>query len=193
MSESSLRRKTRGPSPSGAARGDDALSEVRDAAAEMAHRVASGTREVKEQVMQKAAELTRAVADGVREEAEKFFDEQKGKVGSKIDSAGKAIKQAAHALRAVKAEGVADAADAAAGRFRDASDYIEERSLGEILSDAQDVARRHPGIVLGGLFLTGLLAARFVKASASREDSQDGGSAGSKSRGATSRRAARAR
>jgi hypothetical protein len=202
MSESSLRRKSPGSNPSrkGGDRGGDgekALRQVREQAAEMAGRVMSGTREVKEQVMQKASELTRAVADGVREEAEKFFDEQKGKLGTKVDRVGKAINQAAHALHAVKADPLADAVDAAGERFKLASSYIEERNLGELISDAEDVARRHPAVMLGGLFVTGLLVARFVKASASREESGSGTSAARESGGAGKQsrngRAARAR
>jgi hypothetical protein len=210
MSESNLRRNARSSNRSNSKGGsraagggrrdepDDALGQVRDTAVEVAGRVISGTREIKEQVMEKAAQLGRAVADGVKEEAEKFFDEQKGKLGDKVDRFGKMINQAAHALRAVKADPVAEAVDSAAGRFRDASSYIEDRSLGDILSDAEDVARRHPGLMLGGLFLTGLLAARFVKASASREESVGGGRSRSRaSRGArgrgSDRRAARSR
>ena len=201
MSESSLRRKSPGPSPSrgrgGGNEAERALRQVREQATEMAERVISGTREAKEQVMQKASEFTRAVADGVREEAEKFFDEQKGKLGTKVDRVSKMINQAAHALHAVKADPIAEAVDAAGERFKQASSYLEERSLGDLISDAEDVARRHPGMMLGGLFVTGLLAARFVKASASREDEGAGGSGARESRGSGKQsrngRAARAR
>jgi hypothetical protein len=204
MSESSLRRSSpRSDRPRrGGTEAEDALREVRDMAADMAERVVSGTREVKEQVMQKASELTRAVADGVKEEAEKFFGEQKGKLGDKAKRVGKAINQAAHALHAVKADPLAEAVDAAAERIKQASSYLEERNLGDLVSDAEDVARRHPALLLGGLFVTGLLAARFVKASASREgeaeESDASGRSGSrKSRGESKNsrngRAARAR
>jgi len=187
MSESSLRRSSPRPDRSrrsggGNAGADDVLRDMRERAADMAERVVSGTREVKEQVMQKASELTRAVADGVREEAEKFFDEQKGKLGDKAKRVGKAINQAAHALHAVKADPLAEAVDAAAERINEASSYLEERNLGDLVSDAEDVARRHPALLLGGLFVTGLIAARFIKASASREDEDSGTSGRSGSR-----------
>jgi len=187
MSESGLRRHTgnTSPAPRGrAGRSRDTsdtpevvLREVRDKAADVAQRLANGTREVKEQVMQKASELSRALADGVKEEAERFFDEQKGKLAGQAKSAGKMINQAAHALHAVKADGVADAIDAAAERFQQASEYIEERTLSDLLSDTGDLARRYPGFVIGGLFLTGLVAARFAKASANRDQQEEGGAA----------------
>jgi len=157
--------------------GQDVLREVRELkekAAEVAQRVAGGARAAKEQVMQKAADVTRAVADGVKEEAERIFDDQKGRIGSKVERWGKTIHQAAHALHAVKAEGAADMVDAAAERVGNVSSYLEERSLSDLLSDAEDVARRHPGIMLGGMFVAGLVAARFLKASAERDS--DGGS-----------------
>ena len=164
MSESRLQRS------SGRRSEPDPLRDVREKAAEVARRVANTASVAKEQVMRKAADMTRAVTDGVKEEAERFFDQQKGRLGEKVERVSKAIHQAAHALHAVKADGVAEAVDAAAERFEQASNYIEERTLSDLISDTEDVARRHPGIMLGGLFLTGLVAARFVKASASREE-----------------------
>ncbi len=198
MSESGLRRKNRNSSSRpGGGQADDVLREVRQKAAGVAERVRAGTRDVKEQVMQKASELTRAVTDGVKEEAERFFDEQKGKLGSKVQRVSKVINQAAHALHAVKADAVAEAVDAAAERVEQASSYIEERTLSDLIADAEDVARRHPGLMLGGLFLTGVLAARFAKASATPERSAGGASrsrrTGSASRAGRNGRAARRR
>ena len=170
---------------------DEALSLVREKAADVAGRVINGTREVKEQVMQKAADLTRAVSEGVRDEANKFFDEQKGKLGAKAHRVAKAINQAAHALHAVKADNIAEAVDSAGGRVEQAAGYVEERSLSDLMADAEDVARRHPGIMLGGLFVTGLVAARFIKASASRDESD--GERNASSRSSRNGRARRAR
>ena len=125
--------------------------------------------------MQKAADVTRAVAEGVREEAERIFDEQKGKIGTSAGRWGKAIRQAAHALHAVKADGAAEVVDSLAERVDGVSDYLDERSLRGLLSDASGVARRHPTVTLGGMFAAGLLAARFLKASASRDEAEDSG------------------
>ena len=193
MSESGLRRRTssrpasdRGRDRQGRDAPEAVLRDVREKAADVAQRLVSGTREVKEQVMAKTSEVTRAVADGVKEEAERFFDEQKGKLAGQAKSAGKMINQAAHALHAVKADSVAEAVDAAADRMKRASQYIEDRTLGDLVSDTADLARRYPGLVLGGLFVTGLVAARFAKASADREEGESEG--GGKGRQAASAR-----
>ena len=181
-------------SGSSRARGaDDVLVGLRDQVSDVAERVASATRDFKEQAMQKASELTRAVADGVRDEAERFFDEHKGRLGERVQRVGKGINQAAHALRAVRAEGLAEAVDSAAGRFDEVSQYLDERSLGDLVSDAGEFVRRNPAPVVGGLFLTGFLAARFVKASASREtDEGNESEEGSSRRGAAHGRNGRA-
>ena len=140
----------------------------------------------------------RQAQEAIKEEAERLFDEQKGKAASKVTRYGKAVHQAAHALRAVKAEGLAEYADSAADAVEGLTSYLEERNLAQVLQDAGEVARRHPGMVIGGMFLTGFAAARFLKASASREgeegqsDDESGGEAGeeeeSSSRGQSRRR-----
>ena len=184
MKESGLQRNARSQQRGGRsdrAAGDDVLSEVRelkDKAAEVAQLISSGAKAAREQVMQKAAEVTRAVADGVKEEAERIFDDQKERIGSRVDRWGKAIHQGAHALRAVKADGVADVVDQAAEKVGGVSSYLEERDLGDLLEDAEEVARRNPAVVVGTLFVAGLLAALFVKASASRGESGARGASG---------------
>lgn len=154
------------------------VRELKDRAVEVARNLSSGARAAGEQVMRQAADVTRAVTEGVREEAERLFEEQKGRLGSSAKRWGKSIKQGAHALRAVKAEGAADVVDQAAERVGGLSDYLEEQDLSGLLADAEDVARRHPAVVMGTLFVTGLLAARFVKASAARGERRNAGDKG---------------
>lgn len=145
-----------------------------------------------EQVKKKASEISKAIAGTVKEEAERLFDEQKGKAASTATRYGKTIKQAGHALRAVKAEGLAEYADSAAGAVEGLTQYLEERNLAQVLEDAGEVARRHPGMVIGGMFLTGFALARFLKASEQREgeegSEEEGGEEEEPSRGASRRR-----
>jgi hypothetical protein len=145
------------------------LKQLKDKAADVAGAVRESAGNAAGQVKQKAGEMTRAISGTIKEEAERLFDEQKGKAASKVTRYGKAIHQAAHALRAVKAEGLAEYADSAAETVEGLTSYLEERNLAQVLQDAGEVARRHPGLTIGGMFLTGFALARFVKASASRE------------------------
>lgn len=158
-----------------AGRGDEDVVEqlkaLKQRAGEAVGRVASGALTTAEQMKQKAAEITEEISGTIKDEAERLFDEQKGKAASKVGRFGKAMHQAAHALHAVKADGVADMVDGAAERVEGLNDYLEERTLAQVLEDVGEVARSHPGMMLGGLFVAGFVGARFLKASASREDS----------------------
>jgi len=163
----------------------DQLKQFRERAAEVAGTVRDGAGNAVEQVKQKAADVTRAISSTLRDEAERLFDEQKGKAASKVGRYEKMIQQVAHALRAVKADPVAELVDSAAGQGGGGTDYLEERNLAQVLEDAGEVARRHPGMMIGGMFLTGLAVARFLKASDSRpeEDGDEEGGEPSESGG----------
>ena len=78
-----------------------------------------------------------------------------------------------------------------AGAVEQLNQYLEERNLAQVIEDAGEVARRHPGMVIGGMFLTGLALGRFLKASESRqgeESDDDGGEEEEESPRASSRR-----
>jgi len=150
------------------------LSQLKDRAADVAVAVRDGAGSAAGQVKQKAAVMTRAITGTIKEEAERLFDEQKGRAAAKVGRYGKVIHQAAHALHAVKADGLAEFVDEAAEKVEGITDYIEERNLAQVLQDAGEVARRHPGMMLGGMFLTGFALARFLKASAERGDGEGG-------------------
>ena len=177
------------------------LKQLKERAVDVAGTIRESAGSAAEQVKEKAVDMTRAITGTIKEEAERLFDEQKGKAASKVTRYGKVIHQAGHALRAVKADGLAEFVDGAAEKVEGITDYLEERNLAQVLQDAGEVARRHPGMMLGGMFVTGFALARFLKASGSREEddgasdedegSSRGGrssSGGSSSRGSQSRR-----
>ena len=151
-------------------RGDESSSR----ASGMTRKLREGARAATDQVKQTAAEVTRVITDTLQDEASRLFYDQRGRAAQRVARLGKVARQAAHALHAVKMGGVADYADAAAQRVEDLSDYINEKDLTELLRDAQDAARAHPAVAMGGLFLAGFAAARFLKASASRDEGDDG-------------------
>jgi hypothetical protein len=47
---------------------------------------------------------------------------------------------------------------------------VLERSFQDLRRDAEDIARRHPAVFFGGMFVAGLALARFAKASADRSE-----------------------
>jgi hypothetical protein len=168
------------------------LKQLKDRAADVAGVVRANAGNAARVAKEKAGEMTRAITGTIKEEAERLFDEQKGKAASKVTRYGKVIHQTAHALHAVKADGLADYVDSAAEKVEGLTTYLEERNLAQVLQDAGEVARRHPGMMIGGMFLTGFALARFVKASASREgDEGESEESGDESSGAEEDRSSR--
>src|SRR6185436_13634778 len=57
----------------------------------------------------------------------------------------------------------------AADQIERAAAYVREHDLNQLRRDGEELARRHPAIFFGGMFVAGLAAARFLKASAERD------------------------
>jgi len=70
---------------------------------------------------------------------------------------------------------VADYVDQAAGQIERFAGYLENRSVDELMYDAERFARRQPAMFLGGAFVLGVLAARFLKSSAAATAPRYGG------------------
>jgi DNA transposition AAA+ family ATPase len=152
------------------------LKQIKKQAGNIAADVRDGVIAAKDEVKKEIGDAAESVMRTIREEAEELFEDRRGSVASRVSKFGKVVHQAAHALHAVKMDGVAGYIDAAADQAKRASNYIKERKLKDITQDASRLVSRHRGLIVGGLFITGLALARFLKASA--EDSQDGQSRG---------------
>lgn len=57
-------------------------------------------------------------------------------------------------------------ADAAAEQLDTVTRSFRNRSVGELLDEAERLARRDPALFIGGAFILGVFGARFLKASA---------------------------
>jgi len=71
---------------------------------------------------------------------------------------------------------VAGFVDGAAGQVDNAAQYLRGHSVNDLMTEAEDLARRNSTVFLGGAFVLGILAARFLKSSPPRSQySQYGG------------------
>jgi hypothetical protein len=116
--------------------------------------------------------------DTVLDEAERVYEQQRKHAVSRVSSISKVAARSAHALHAVKADAVAEYVEEAARQVERSTQYMRDRSLSEILEDAGDVIRRNPAAAMGGMFVVGFAAARFLKSSASREQGDENASGG---------------
>ena len=138
---------------------------------------------------QAAREQVRSLASEVRDQARNKASEAKDQVGNlvgqqktraaeRLSGVAGALRQAAGNLNEGEAAGIGRFADDAAGRLDRLAGYLRDRELGDLVGDAEKLARRHPDVFLGATFLGGLLLARFLKSTSDRPSQADAAYAG---------------
>ena len=105
------------------------------------------------------------IADRVRDQTTTQLSSQKDRASEAMTSVADAVRQTADRLRESEQANVAQYADMAAEQVERLSTHLRERDLNSLVREAEDIARRQPALVIGGAFVAGLLAARFLKSS----------------------------
>ena len=105
------------------------------------------------------------LVEQVKHEGEEFLSERKSLVAGQFTNISGAIRRAADKLHDTDSKFIADYVDRAADKVDDVGRYIDEHDLRDVMEDVGVVARRQPLLFAGGMFLAGLAAARFLKAS----------------------------
>jgi ABC-type transporter Mla subunit MlaD len=116
---------------------------------------------------QSAAEtVTGAVSDlsdTAVQQAHGLAGQAKDAVASQISGVATALREAASGL---SSGSVAERSlGHIANSFADASESLEGKDLGELVSSAASLAKRNPMIFIGGAMFLGFAASRFMKAS----------------------------
>lgn len=108
-----------------------------------------------------------------REEAQRIAAEKKTTAADRLGSYSSAIHESAKSLEE-QDPNIAWFTHRAADRLQGVADYVRERDFDDLRHDAEDVARRHPALFFGGLFVAGILLGTVLKASGRRlrEDSE---------------------
>ncbi len=100
-----------------------------------------------------------------KERASSMAQEQKQSAAQHIGRYGSALRDSA---RSVEQEdpNVAHYANRAAEGIEKIADYVRSTDLAGIQRDAEDIARRHPALFMGGMLLAGIVVGGLVKATA---------------------------
>jgi hypothetical protein len=137
---------------------------------------------VTEQVKQKAQDAVENTQQAASQAAGQAIDQAKSRLDSQKEQGAETLSQAAQALRHAGEDlrqqngMVAGVVDNAAGQIDRAAQYLQSHSVDQLMGDAEDLARRNSTMFLGGAFVLGLLAARFLKSSPPRRQySPNGG------------------
>jgi hypothetical protein len=112
----------------------------------------------------------------VKERATAQLSTQKDRATDGLGSIAQAVRQTGQRLRDERQEGMAQYVERAADQLERFSNGLREKDVGELLHDAQRLARRQPALFIGGSFAAGLLAARFLKSSRERDEAREAGS-----------------
>lgn len=119
-------------------------------------------------VMDQAKEQTGQMVEKARGSAFQAVDQQKHRAADSLGSVAQALRQTGDSLHSSDQGALGQYADRAADAIEQFSSQLHDKSVEELLSDAERFARREPELFLGGAVLLGLLASRFLKASARR-------------------------
>jgi hypothetical protein len=119
----------------------------------------------------------KGIAADVGREAQKLaesrLDSGKGVVAEGIGSVAGALRNTGDQLRESPVSGVSGYLGSAADSIQDASKYLENKSVSEVISDVESLARREPLLFLGGSLAVGMLIGRFLKAAAPSDRDRD--------------------
>ena len=137
---------------------DDAKHAAGDAAQQAKGMAAAYYSEAKNQAYQAAGEA-KSVA---RQKIAQATNTGKKKAATEVNTYGAAIAKAAAELEK-NDEPTAPVVRAAAEKLQEFGDFLENRDAKELVDSAERYARRHPELVLGGMFVIGLGLARFFK------------------------------
>lgn len=126
---------------------------------------AQEAKDVARELRHDAKHKARAARDKTLERGREFAEERKSVIANEVGVFGSAVRSASESLESDGEETVAQYAEMCADELENASEYLRERRIQDLYHDANRFARKHPQIFLGGLFVAGVVAARFLKAS----------------------------
>jgi hypothetical protein len=101
----------------------------------------------------------------VRERAGEQLTNQKNRATDGIGTIAHAVRNTTQELREHQHETLAEYVTSAADQLDRLSSRLKDKDIGDLLRDAQNLARRQPVLFIGSAFVVGLLGARFLKSS----------------------------
>ncbi len=120
-----------------------------------------------------AREMARDTKGKVNEIAGKAKDQvktqvatQKERAVSSLDDVTQTLHDTSRQLQDNGQDTVGNLMDSVATQIENLTGYLKGRDVDDLLGDLQDIARRNPTLFVGGAFVLGVAAARFMKSSA---------------------------
>jgi hypothetical protein len=105
------------------------------------------------------------VAQKIRNQANSRLTSQKDRALNGIEGVTEAFRRTTQSLREQQHDSIARYVEQVAGQMDRLTQNLRQKDVGELLDDAQRLARREPALFVGSAFALGLLVARFLKSS----------------------------
>ncbi|MDP9122128.1 MAG: hypothetical protein M3O15_12315 [Acidobacteriota bacterium] len=149
------------------AHGNTGQGDGADQAKGLADRVKGQFGDLASQAKDQASQL----ADDAREQVTGLVAQRKDDAAERLDGFAEALRGSARKLTDQDAQSLGVYVEKAADQVDKVANYLREKELSEVVDDVEGFARRRPEVFLGGAFLAGVLAARFLKSSGERRSS----------------------
>ena len=132
----------------------------------------SADRGVLELAKEQGGQLADKALDTAKDKASSVVDEQKTNLAAGLGSIAGEIRRAGENLNSSGDKNQfagmgANYGGKIADKVDGLSKYLENADLGDMAGDLKEYARRNPAVFIGGAFLLGLAATRFVKSASS--------------------------
>jgi hypothetical protein len=147
-------------------------SEARENSGQQASPGTGGEHGLKE----KAAEGVQDVAHVAQDAARSRADEARVETARVLETVANSLRESGDRLRG-EHQGAGNYVGRAADQVSRLADYVQRTDVDQMVNRVERFARERPELFIGGAFLAGVLAARFLKASKS-DAVQSGGSSG---------------
>jgi hypothetical protein len=144
---------------------------------------------VLDEAKRSGSQMASEAASGVKEKATSFVEEKKSTLAAGLTSIADELRRSGEALRGTANDNqivgfTASYEQTLADRVEGIGRYIDEKDIREMASDLEAYARRNPAMFIGGAFLLGFAASRFIKSGrATNQTSNGGGRRGGKRKG----------
>lgn len=110
--------------------------------------------------------------DAKRHDREKL-DSGKQVAANQTEKLADVVQRAAHELRDGEQQSLADYAGQLAGGMRTLAENLRSKSIDELLTDTQELARKNPAMFFIGTVALGVAVSRFLKASGERKQASN--------------------
>jgi hypothetical protein len=138
---------------------------------ELTGKVKAQAKEKKGEVVETAQHLkdqVQGVGQEVKERTQSAIAEGKGRITSGLDGIASTLGKTSEDLQSSELGQLAPYGERLQDWTQGLSDYLKTANAGDLLHDAESLARRQPVLFLGSAFVIGLAAARFLKSSSTR-------------------------